>query len=344
MRWCSIFECVHQEAKLSLCTLWCEAENLKHLLLKSSVVDTEGTSTHFNTITYEVVSLGTYLLRMLIQERNIIRIWHSERMVSSHQALLFIAPLKQWEVNNPETLEHVLVAQAQAVAHFQTERAELNTSLVCVVAAEDKNQVTVFSAHHFLDLSQYFWRVELVDAALHSTVSIVLDEDETLGANLWSLNEVCEFIELLATIVCTTRNTNTTDIFSLVKDREFTLASKSILQFHEFHSETQVWFITTKSTHSLVPSHLFQLWQFHATDFLEQVASHFLKQIDDVVLINKTHLAVNLSELWLTVSTQVFITEALCNLEVAVETSHHQELLQSLRTLWQSVELTRVHT
>ena len=143
MRWCSIFECIHQEAKLSLSTLWCEAENLEHLLLQLGVVDTERTSTHFNTITYEVVSLGAYLLWMLIQERNIIRIWHGERMVSSHQALLFIAPLKQWEVNNPETFEHVLVAQAQAVTHFQTERAELNTSLVGVVAAEPKRSVDV---------------------------------------------------------------------------------------------------------------------------------------------------------------------------------------------------------
>ena len=73
------------------------------------------------------------------------------------------------------------------------------------------------------------------------------------------------------------------------------------------------------------------------------MASHILEEVDDVVLIHKAHLAVNLSKLRLTVGTQVLITEALSYLEVAVETSHHQELLQGLRALRESVELTRVH-
>ena len=41
MRRRTIFEGINQEAKLSHCTLWGKAENLEHLLLKFTIMDTE---------------------------------------------------------------------------------------------------------------------------------------------------------------------------------------------------------------------------------------------------------------------------------------------------------------
>ena len=73
------------------------------------------------------------------------------------------------------------------------------------------------------------------------------------------------------------------------------------------------------------------------------MASHILEEVDNVVLINERHLAVNLSKLRLTVCTQVLVAETLCNLEVAVEATDHEQLLQSLRALRESVELSGVH-
>ena len=93
-----------------------------------------------------------------------------------------------------------------------------------------------------------------------------------------------------------------------------------------------------------MPSHLLELRKLYAANLLEQVTSHLLEEVDDIILVNETHLAVNLSKLRLTVSTKVLITEALGNLEVTVKASHHQELLQGLRTLRKSIELSWVHT
>ena len=93
-----------------------------------------------------------------------------------------------------------------------------------------------------------------------------------------------------------------------------------------------------------MPCHLLKLGrQLYATNLLEQMACHVLKEVDYVVLVDKRHFAVDLCELWLTVGTKVFVAEALGYLEVAVESAHHEQLLQCLRALWQSVELTRVH-
>ena len=68
-----------------------------------------------------------------------------------------------------------------------------------------------------------------------------------------------------------------------------------------------------------------------------------LKHLQNVFLLHKRHLAVDLCELRLAVGTQILVAEALGNLEIAVETSHHQKLLVELRRLRKSVELPRIH-
>ena len=73
------------------------------------------------------------------------------------------------------------------------------------------------------------------------------------------------------------------------------------------------------------------------------MAAHTLKHLKDIFLLHEGHLAVYLRELGLAVGTQVFIAEALADLEVAVNTCHHTELLEGLRTLRQGIELTGVH-
>ena len=70
---------------------------------------------------------------------------------------------------------------------------------------------------------------------------------------------------------------------------------------------------------------------------------HSLEHFDDIILLDKRHLAVDLCELGLTIGTKVLVAETLDDLEITVETSHHEKLLELLRRLRQSVELSGVH-
>ena len=70
---------------------------------------------------------------------------------------------------------------------------------------------------------------------------------------------------------------------------------------------------------------------------------HLLKQVDDIFLVDKRHLTVDLREFRLPVGTQVFVAEALGYLEVPVESRYHQQLLEGLRALRQGVELSWIH-
>ena len=52
---------------------------------------------------------------------------------------------------------------------------------------------------------------------------------------------------------------------------------------------------------------------------------------DDILLVDEGHLHVDLRELGLAVGSQVFVTETLDDLKIAVEARYHQKLLERLR-------------
>ena len=252
-------------------------------------------------------------------------------MVSGHEALLFVAPLEQGEVDNPKALEGVLVAQSKSVAHLQSQGAKLGARLVGLVATENQHQVAVLGLGFLFQLGPYLGCIEFVNRRLDGTIGIELDVNQALGAHLGTLHEVGQLVELLAGIVGATRDHDTADIFGLVEYGERSSAFQHIHQLNELHTETQVGLIGAKAAHGLVPGHSLQLGQFYATNLLEQMACEVFEDFKHVLLVSKRHLAVNLRKLRLTVGTQVFVAEALGNLEVAIETANHQQLLQSLR-------------
>ena len=60
--------------------------------------------------------------------------------------------------------------------------------------------------------------------------------------------------------------------------------------------------------------------------------------VEHVVLVDETHLHVELHELVLPVGTQVLVAQAAGHLVVAIDAGHHQQLLEQLRRLGQRVE------
>ena len=84
--------------------------------------------------------------------------------------------------------------------------------------------------------------------------------------------------------------------------------------------------------------------EFDTFDSAKEVTAHAFEHLDNILLFNETHFAVDLRKLRLTVGTKVFVAETFHDLEVAVETTHHQQLFESLRRLRKCVELALVHT
>ena len=76
---------------------------------------------------------------------------------------------------------------------------------------------------------------------------------------------------------------------------------------------------------------------------LENLFCHAFGDVHDFVFVQERSFQVDLGEFGLAVGAQVFVAEAFGDLVVAVETGHHQKLLEELRRLRQGEKFARVH-
>ena len=90
MRWRSVLEGVHQEAKLSLSLFGREAQYLKHFLLQLGIVNTDATAAHFDTIDNHVVCVGAHACGICVQQRDIFGLRTGKRMMHSHEAIFLV--------------------------------------------------------------------------------------------------------------------------------------------------------------------------------------------------------------------------------------------------------------
>ena len=65
---------------------------------------------------------------------------------------------------------------------------------------------------------------------------------------------------------------------------------------------------------------------------------HRLDEVHDPLLVDETHLEVQLREFGLSVSAQILVAEATGNLEVSVHAGDHEQLLELLRALRQGID------
>ena len=86
------------------------------------------------------------------------------------------------------------------------------------------------------------------------------------------------------------------------------------------------------------------LGEQHAAGRRDDALDHFLAVGIDVVGIDERHFQVQLSELGLTISSQIFIAKASGNLNIAVIAGDHQDLFVELRGLRQREEGARLNT
>jgi predicted component of type VI protein secretion system len=67
-------------------------------------------------------------------------------------------------------------------------------------------------------------------------------------------------------------------------------------------------------------------------------------QVEHVLLVHERQLDVDLGELRLAIDAQIFVAEAPHDLEITIVAGDHEQLLEQLRALGQSVEFLRVQT
>src|SRR5581483_9392155 len=109
-------------------------------------------------------------------------------------------------------------------------------------------------------------------------------------------------------------------------------------EIDELHAEAEVRLVDAEAVHRVVPRDLLDRRRTLAGHRLCGVEHRLADERDDVVLFHEAGFGVELHELVLPIGAEVLVTEAACDLVVALDTRHHQQLLPQLRALRQRVE------
>ena len=129
-----------------------------------------------------------------------------------------------------------------------------------------------------------------------------------------------------------------------LKHAKFT-GAEEIGQVDQLESKARVGFIRAIARHRflILEARQRQL-DIDIQRFFEQDLEEAFVHDAHVFFFYKRHLDVDLCEVRLAIGTQVFIAEATGNLEIAIISREHEQLLKELRALRQREELARMHT
>jgi hypothetical protein len=120
--------------------------------------------------------------------------------------------------------------------------------------------------------------------------------------------------------------------------------ARPLADLDELERETQVGLVDAVALHRVAPRHARERrLDLDVHRLAERLGEHALPHLEHVVFLDERHLHVELRELRLAIGAQVLVAEAARDLEVAVESRDHQDLLEQLRRLRQRVELARMH-
>ena len=218
------------------------------------------------------------------------------------------------------------------------------------------------------------------DALLRRRLELARLEVDALGPDhrgraRVGLGLLLEVLELLARERAVRRHREREHELGVAEEREVGRRGLAVHEAREVlheHLVADVGLVDAVVAHRDVVRHALERGQLGADELLEDRAHDALRELEDVVLLDKAHLArsqqterraaegavsaearrgarrpvsersragVNLRELRLTVGAQLLVAEALGDLEVPVHPADHAHLLERLRRLRQRVEL-----
>ena len=345
MRRRAVLEGVDEEAELGANLFFGKAEQAEHLFLDFRVVNTDRTTADFNTVKNKVVGFGVAILEVATEHHvQVFRKRVGERVVHGHVAAFGVAVFEHREFGNPHKFTLLRIAETLDTGDFQAELTHSGCSNL-FRTGDEEHHVAALSANSVAEFVKLFGGKELADLGFHFVIFLDAHPHEALGTVLAHVSG--EFVNLLTGEVHATLGSDTADLATggnAVLEHAKVGLCTDFGHVVNFEVEAEVRLVAPVLEHGFCPLHTADVARrFEVPNLAQDFGHELVEHFHDFVLVHKGHFDVDLREFRLTVSAEVFITEALGNLEVAVHTGNHQELLVLLRRLRKGVELARVH-
>src|SRR5450755_2891569 len=156
-----------------------------------------------------------------------------------------------------------------------------------------------------------------------------------------------QFIDLFAAIPARAGHANAFDhtlIGKCAMEHTKGPRRRQIRDLYQGQSEAQIGMIRPIAVHHILVAQAREWTLFDALvgRLLDQKDQQTLDQGHHIILDHKRHLQVQLCKFWLAIRALVLVAETACNLEVAIQPTDHQQLLELLGRLRQGIELTGI--
>ncbi|CAB4345593.1 unannotated protein [freshwater metagenome] len=262
-------------------------------------------------------------------------------MQRGQPAALFVG-FEHWEIDDPADRMLVLWDQSKARSEVEPQGADCDRRDGCAVS-DEAEQVTVAGLERAIHGCDLLGREELRKIADPTAVS---DNNRSNGLGTVYLDDLVEAVELGTRHLALTgvqRSNGSAAAQHRFKDFELRTA-QLFADVLDLEAEAKVRAIASVPEHRLVVA---DPWPWRCSDLesgcLEDGSDRFFAYLNYLILVDESHLDVELRKFGLTVGPEVFVAEAARDLEVALVARHHQQLLEELRRLGQRVPVARVH-
>ena len=306
-------------------------------------MDTDRAAAKLRAVEHDVIGDGARRAGVALNQIEVVGIGHGEGVMHRAVAVLLLGVLKQREVGDPQELVVVRVEQTELLRAVDAQRAQRVEDDAVFVGA-DQDEVAVLQLHARGYFGVLLGREEFGERG-RDLAAVHLRPGEPLGTI--GLGKLGKRVDLLAGECAAALHVDGADAAACGKraceDLELGVLH-NVGEILQLKAEAQVGLIRTEALHRLLPLHAEEgRLKIDAVELLPQTLEEAFGDGDDIILANKGHLNVDLRELGLAVGAQILVAEAAGDLEIAVKTRHHQQLLVQLGRLGQRIELAGMH-
>ena len=268
------------------------------------------------------------------EQPEIVGVRHRERMVGRDRTPLTVDPLEQREVDDPDELEAALRHGRAAEVEPQLTEHGVHAP---PGAGNEQQQVAGLGAERVDDAELLGLREELRHRRVEATVVLHPHPHEPGGAEL--LGALGQRVEAPAPHRALPRHPD--PLHRLGLEGAELGGGTNLVEVDELEPEAQVGLVGPETRVGFVPRDAPDRGRLVPGRRDDRGLHRRTDHGHYVVGVRESHLRVELHELELAIGAQVFVAQAARDLVVAIESAHHEQLLEQLRALRQRVELAR---
>ena len=305
-------------------------------------MDTHAATAGLEAVHDEVVGVAAHGQRVGVETINVLLDRLCERLVLGGVGLALVIPVEQREVDDPQEVVP-LARDVEGVGHVAAHAAEDFVGGEARAGGEH-HEVARLHLGALAELGHLLVGEELDDRRVDRAVLTKGNPGQTLGAK--RLGDGLELVDLRAGPAAGALGVDALDDRALLVGGAGEHLELGVLEHvgdvDEVHAVARVGLVDAVGVHRVPVRDAAQRRRQLDAHAAERVLEHVLERAHDVVLVDEAHLDVDLRELGLAVGAKVLVAEALGHLVVALDATHHEQLLEQLRALRQCVEVARL--